>query len=103
MLFLVLAVCEYIEFTGDYDILNINANYIIDEELKPGENDKVKNYLPSEFGGCILEHVTKAINRACDFGKDGIPLMKSGDWNDGMNNIGKDGKGREHMAWFLSI
>ena len=101
MLFLVLAVCEYIEFTGDYDILNINANYIIDEELKPGENDKVKNYLPSEFGGCILEHVTKAINRACDFGKDGIPLMKSGDWNDGMNNIGKDGKGESIWLGFF--
>ena len=101
MLFLVLAVCEYVEFTGDYDILNIKAKYIIDEELKESEKDRVKIYLPSDFEGTILEHIIKAINRASVFGKDGIPLMKSGDWNDGMNKIGEKGKGESIWLGFF--
>lgn len=101
MLFLVLAVCEYVEFTGDYNILDIKANYIIDEELKENENDRVKVYLPSDFDGTILEHITKAINRVAVFGKDGIPLMKSGDWNDGMNKIGEKGKGESIWLGFF--
>ena len=101
MLFLVLAVCEYVEFTGDYDILNIKAKYIIDEELKENEKDRVKIYLPSDFEGTILEHIIKAINRASVFGKDGIPLMKSGDWNDGMNKIGEKGKGESIWLGFF--
>ena len=101
MLFLVFAVLEYIEFTGDYEILDIKANYIIDEELKENENDRVKSYLPSDFQGTILEHIIKAINRACKFGENGIPLMKSGDWNDGMNKIGQHEKGESIWLGFF--
>ena len=101
MLFLVFAVLEYIEFTGDYEILDIKANYIIDEELKENENDRVKIYLPSDFQGTILEHIIKAINRACKFGENGIPLMKSGDWNDGMNKIGQHEKGESIWLGFF--
>lgn len=101
MLFLVLAVIEYVEFTGDYEILNIKAKYIIDEELKENENDRVKVYLPSDFEGTILEHVIKAINRACIFGKDSLPLIKSGDWNDGMNKIGKENRGESIWLGFF--
>ncbi len=88
LLWLPYAVAEYIDFTGDYSILNEEEMYLKADKLKEDEEDRVKIYVDYEGKGTIFEHCIKAINWASRFGKNGLPLIKSGDWNDGMNKVG---------------
>lgn len=101
LLFLPYGVIEYINFTGDYSILNEKAKYIEESELKENEKDRVIRYKEANEDGTILEHVLKAIERSLKFGKDNLPLMQSGDWNDGMNKIGEEGKGESVWLGFF--
>jgi cellobiose phosphorylase len=56
----------------------------------------------SEKSASLYEHCTQAILRALQFGEHGLPLMGSGDWNDGMNLVGIHGKGESvWLACFL--
>ena len=56
----------------------------------------------SSESGTILEHCTRAIDRSLGLGAHGLPLMGSGDWNDGMNRVGIGGKGESvWLGWFL--
>ena len=104
LLFLPLGVAEYIDFTGDYLILQERADYIETEELKENEKDRVINYenkMMKEIDGTILEHCIKAIDRACKFGEHNLPLMQGGDWSDGMNRVGLEGKGESIWLGFF--
>jgi len=50
----------------------------------------------------VLEHCVRAIDRSLKLGEHGLPLMGSGDWNDGMNRVGWKGKGESvWLGWFL--
>ncbi len=89
LLWLPYAVIEYINFTGDYSILNYEEKYLKAEQLKEYEEDRVNIYDEYEDKGTVFEHCIKAIEHASRFGKNGLPLIKSGDWNDGMNLVGK--------------
>ena len=101
LLWLPYAVIEYVDFTGDYSILNEKEKYIKAEELKENEEDRVGIYNEYEENGTIFEHCIKAIERASVFGKNGLPLMKSGDWNDGMNKVGAKGIGESVWLGFF--
>ena len=93
---------EYISKTGDYSILNLKARYLEDEPLKEGEDERYTIVDVSNKEGSIYEHCIKAIDRALKFGKHNIPLMGSGDWNDGMSTVGNKGKGETvWLGWFL--
>lgn len=101
LLFLPYGVIEYINFTGDYSILYERAKYIEEEELKENEKDRVIRYKEANEDGTILEHLIKAIERSLRFGKDNLPLIQSGDWNDGLNKIGEDEKGESVWLGFF--
>lgn len=101
LLWLVYAVVEYIDFTGDYSILNCEVNYIETEVLKNIEADRVDYYKPSSKQGSIFEHCLKALNIAIQLGNHNLPLMKHGDWNDGMNRIGDKGYGESVWLGFF--
>ncbi len=101
MLFLVYAVEEYIDFTGDYNILDEIASYIDAHELNENEKDRVDFYTKTSKEGTIFEHCLKAIKIACNFGEHGLPLIKNNDWNDGMDNIGTKGKGESVWLGFF--
>lgn len=101
LLFLPYGIIEYINFTGDYEILNEKAKYIIEEELRENEKDRVIRYKQSTKEYTILDHFFKAIERASRFGKNNLPLMQSGDWNDGMNKIGEKEKGESVWLGFF--
>jgi cyclic beta-1,2-glucan synthetase len=50
----------------------------------------------------VYEHCVRALRRACTAGAHGLPLIGSGDWNDGMNRVGVEGRGESvWLAWFL--
>lgn len=101
LLWLPYAVLEYVDFTGDYSILNERESYLTAEELKEDEEDRVNFYKSKNEEDTIFNHCIKAIERGLRFGKNGLPLMKSGDWNDGMNRVGNEEKGESVWLGFF--
>ena len=102
LLWLPYVTAEYIEFTGDYSILNETSPYLEDEPLKAGEDERYTIVNQSTKTGTIYEHCIKAIEKGLKFGIHNIPLMGSGDWNDGMSTVGNEGKGESvWLGWFI--
>lgn len=102
LLWLPYAVGKYIERTGDYTILEEKAPYLKDSPLAEGEDERYTIVDTSETIGTIYEHCLRAIERGLKFGENNIPLMGSGDWNDGMSTVGNKGKGESvWLGWFL--
>ncbi|CDF58408.1 Cyclic beta-1,2-glucan synthase [Thermobrachium celere DSM 8682] len=102
LLWLPYVTAEYIVKTGDYDILDIEVNYLEDEPLDEETDERYGIPKTSNIKGSVYEHCIKAIDRALKYGEHGIPLMGSGDWNDGMNTVGNKGKGESvWLGWFL--
>jgi len=102
LLWLPYVTLDYIRNTGDYSILDEKVNYIDDEPLKEGEDERYTIARKSEKSESVYEHCVKAIEKALKFGVHNIPLMGSGDWNDGMNTVGNKGKGESvWLGWFM--
>ncbi len=102
LLWLPYVACDYINATGDYDILNIKETYLQSSLLKDTEHERYEIPSPSVETGTVYEHCIKAIERGLRFGPHGIPLIGGGDWNDGMNMIGPNGQGESvWLGWFL--
>ena len=102
LLWLPYTVADYVEFTGDYNILDIETNYLEGEMLKQGEDEKYDQYLPSVEKQSIYYHCIKAIEKSINFGEHGLPKIGSGDWNDGFSTVGNKGKGESvWLAFFL--
>lgn len=102
LLWLPYVTAEYINFTGDYSILYEEAPYLKDKTLEEGEDERYNIVAESNEKGTVYEHCIKAIKRALKFGEHNIPLMGSGDWNDGMSTVGNKGKGESiWLGWFL--
>lgn len=102
LLWLPYVTIDYIKNTGDYSILDEETNYLEEEPLKEGEDERYKVTPASSKKGSIYEHCIKAIDLSLRFGPHNIPLMGSGDWNDGMSTVGNEGKGESvWLGWFL--
>ncbi|WP_411679001.1 GH36-type glycosyl hydrolase domain-containing protein [Clostridium thailandense] len=102
LLWLPYVTADYIQNTGDYSILDEKAGYLEDSELKEGEDERYNISRKSDKQGTIYEHCIKSIERSLNFGSHNIPLMGSGDWNDGMSTVGNEGKGESvWLGWFL--
>ncbi len=101
LLWIVYLTCEYIEFTGDYSILGIETSYLTGKELEQNQNEKYDKYEKTSFKGSILEHCIKAIERSLNFGQNGLPKIGSGDWNDGLSNVGTKGIGESVWLGFF--
>lgn len=93
LLWLPLAVCEYIEKSGDKGILEQKARYIKGPPLKPEEQERY--FQPEISGQCddIYGHCLRSFARGFSRGERGLILFGNGDWNDSMNRVGFLGKG----------
>jgi cyclic beta-1,2-glucan synthetase len=102
LLFLPFVTADYIEGTGDWGILDEQVGFLESEPLKPEEHDRYSVPAVSEETACIYDHCVRAIERSMQFGSHGLPLMGGGDWNDGMDKVGIEGKGESvWLGWFL--
>ncbi|MGO9837707.1 MAG: GH36-type glycosyl hydrolase domain-containing protein [Polyangiaceae bacterium] len=91
----------YVAATGDVAVLREVVPFLAAEPLRPDEHDRYAHYETSG-SATLLEHCRKALERAVTQGNHGLPLMGAGDWNDGMNRVGIEGRGESvWLGWFL--
>jgi cyclic beta-1,2-glucan synthetase len=102
LLWLPYVVARYIEVTGDADILKETAGFLESRTLQPHEDSVYDLPASGSLNGTLYEHCKRAIQYALRFGEHGLPLMGSGDWNDGMDKVGSQGRGESvWLAFFL--
>lgn len=103
LLWLCYATAEYINTVGEYSLLDEEASYIEGDLLEEGSDEKYDIHYESSITGTIYEHCIKAIEKSLDFGKNGLPKIGSGDWNDGLNTVGNKGKRRKCLVRFFPL
>ena len=104
MLWLPFVCSEYVKITGDYGILDVRLPYIEADKLSAAEKERYIMPERSKIKAPLIEHCMKAIEKCCNFGKNGLPLIGSCDWNDAMNNVGTDTEGESvWLAMFLIL
>ncbi|WP_033365908.1 GH36-type glycosyl hydrolase domain-containing protein [Bordetella sp. FB-8] len=94
---------QYIEVTGDNAILDVMVPFIEGPPLAAGEHDAYFTPRVSQTSVPLFEHCARALDQSLGlFGAHGLPLMGTGDWNDGMNRVGAAGRGESvWLGWFL--
>ena len=102
LLWLPYAVIHFIEATGDMAVLEEQVPFIEGDLLAEGQNEAYFQPRVSQIRATIFEHCARALDRSLTVGLHGLPLMGTGDWNDGMNRVGYLGKGESvWLGWFL--
>jgi cyclic beta-1,2-glucan synthetase len=100
-LWLPFATCRYIVVTGDTGVLEERIHFVAGRALKAEEASYYDLPEQSDQLASLYEHCVCAIERGLRFGVHGLPLMGSGDWNDGMNLVGAGGKGESVWLGFF--
>ncbi len=92
----------YAATTGDHSVFSEVVPFIEAPLLVEGVDDSYRQPTVSAEFATVFEHCARALDRSLKVGEHGLPLMGSGDWNDGMNTVGNGGKGESvWVAWFL--
>jgi cyclic beta-1,2-glucan synthetase len=96
------AVAHYIDLTGDAAVLDETSPFLVGQALDPGESDSFFQPTSSDEIASLYEHCARALDASLAVGAHGLPLIGGGDWNDGMNRVGQDGRGESvWLGWFL--
>jgi cyclic beta-1,2-glucan synthetase len=102
MLWLPYVVADYVSATGDDSILSESVAFLAGDPLRRDEHDRYAQFEAAPRPAPLIEHCRRALERGSTHGRHGLPLMGDGDWNDGMNRVGSEGRGESvWLAWFL--
>jgi cyclic beta-1,2-glucan synthetase len=102
LVWLPFVVAHYVEVTGDASVLDEQVRFITMRQLAPDEQEIYDKPDESAKTATVYEHCVRALRRASTFGQHDLPLIGSGDWNDGFSRVGIAGKGVSvWLAWFL--
>jgi cyclic beta-1,2-glucan synthetase len=94
--------CRYVACVADNGVLDEKVPFLEARPVKPDEEAYYDLPNRSEESATLYQHCVRAIERGLKFGEHGLPLIGCGDWNDGMNMVGKDGRGESvWLAFFL--
>jgi cellobiose phosphorylase len=100
-LWLPLATCRYVLSTGDTGVLDESAPFLDGRLVNPEEDSYYDLPGRSHESVSLYQHGVRAILRGLHYGEHGLPLMGTGDWNDGMNLVGAHGKGESVWLGFF--
>jgi cyclic beta-1,2-glucan synthetase len=93
---------HYVRVTGDASVLDESVPFLTMRALEPHEHEVYDLPQVSDDRADVYEHCLRALRKACTTGAHGLPLIGIGDWNDGMNRVGVEGRGESvWLAWFL--
>ncbi len=102
LLWLPYAVVRFLEATGDLTVLDETVPFLEGEVLAPRQTESYFEPRISEISATLFEHCARTIDRSLAVGSHGLPLIGTGDWNDGFNRVGELGKGESvWLGWFL--
>lgn len=103
-LFLPLAACEYAEVSGDAAIFDEQIPYLADMKIPYGQQNIYCEMERSDDTETLYEHCCRAVELSFELrGAHGLPLMGTGDWNDGMDTVGSDGGESVVVGWLLLL
>ena len=103
-LWLPLSVARYVKATGDHAVLDEQAPFLEGRAVDPGHDSYYDLPRRAAESASVYEHCVRAVQRGLRYGKHGLPLMGSGDWNDGMNLVGIKGEGESvWLGFFLCL
>ena len=102
LLWLPFVAAHYVLSTGDDDILDIGIPFLSGPMLDAGEAERFFQPGASEISASLYEHCARALDATLKVGSHSLPLIGGGDWNDGFNRVGEEGRGESvWLGWFL--
>jgi cellobiose phosphorylase len=102
LLWLPFATVEYLKATGDRKIMEEMIPFLTAQPLEPGQDEVFLEPAPAGEEADLYDHCCRALDRSLTLGSHDLPLFGTGDWNDGMNRVGREGRGESvWMGFFL--